>query len=247
MAFRCLYVLCCWHYHSIHNCLPFQFHYNEVGRVIQFQKRQFSPAFHFDEPSNFELIWFDVNKQLCKHIKYAKKPLINTPACAYTNCTAANTLNIIKWQSERNYTEFKVNFIYWRNRKQSVDATVLFYTIWHFAHLQVKVNDYKQSACEYHCCAIIIRLLNFSSVVYIVCGYLVVRCFVEMFSFFNKTTKRTMKGYKITAIDRGQKYGVAADSLKMLIEKASAKLKVSHVSGCVFMVEWASLALNEAQ
>lgn len=38
-----------------------------------------------------------------------------------------------------------------------------------------------------------------------------------------------MKGYKITTVDRRQKYGVAADSLKMLMAKAASKLKVSHV------------------
>lgn len=50
-----------------------------------------------------------------------------------------------------------------------------------------------------------------------------------MFNFFSKTTKKPMKGYKITTVDRKQKYGVAADSLQMLIEKASVKLKVSRV------------------
>lgn len=52
---------------------------------------------------------------------------------------------------------------------------------------------------------------------------------VEMFNFFSKTTKKPMKGYKITTADRKQKYGVAADSLRMLVDKAAAKLKVSRV------------------
>lgn len=46
-----------------------------------------------------------------------------------------------------------------------------------------------------------------------------------MFSLFRKP--KPLKGYKITTIDRKQKYGVAADSLKMLKDKAANKLKVS--------------------
>lgn len=44
-----------------------------------------------------------------------------------------------------------------------------------------------------------------------------------MFSLFRKS--KPLKGYKITTIDRKQKYGVAADSLKMLKDKAANKLK----------------------
>lgn len=50
-----------------------------------------------------------------------------------------------------------------------------------------------------------------------------------MFSFFG-TAKKPLKGYKITTVERKQKYGIAADSLKMLKDKASAKLKVGVVS-----------------
>lgn len=46
-----------------------------------------------------------------------------------------------------------------------------------------------------------------------------------MFGLFGGV-KKPLKGYKITAVDRKQKYGIAADSLKMLMDKASAKLKV---------------------
>lgn len=49
-----------------------------------------------------------------------------------------------------------------------------------------------------------------------------------MFRFF-AGNKKPLKGYKITGVDRKQKYGIAADSLGMLKEKASAKLKVSVV------------------
>lgn len=49
-----------------------------------------------------------------------------------------------------------------------------------------------------------------------------------MFGLFGGV-KKLLKGYKITAIDRKQKYGIAADSLKMLKDKASAKLKVKVV------------------
>lgn len=59
-----------------------------------------------------------------------------------------------------------------------------------------------------------------------------------------------MKGYKITTIDRGQKYGVAADSLEMLIEKASTKLKVSHVSGCILWLSglyWCWIKRNKSR
>lgn len=46
-----------------------------------------------------------------------------------------------------------------------------------------------------------------------------------MFGFFGGA-KKPLKGYKITAVDRKHKYGIAANSLKMLKDKASAKLKV---------------------
>lgn len=49
-----------------------------------------------------------------------------------------------------------------------------------------------------------------------------------MFGFFGSdiSSKKSLKGYKITNVERQQKYGIAADSLKMLKDKASAKLKV---------------------
>lgn len=47
-----------------------------------------------------------------------------------------------------------------------------------------------------------------------------------MFNLFRKTSQKPLKGYKITTIDRKQKYGIAADSLKMLKDKAADKLKV---------------------
>lgn len=51
-----------------------------------------------------------------------------------------------------------------------------------------------------------------------------------MFNIFGKA-KKPLKGYKVTTVDRRQKHGIAADSLKMLLEKASAKLNVnSHVN-----------------
>lgn len=36
-------------------------------------------------------------------------------------------------------------------------------------------------------------------------------------------------GYKVTNINRTKKYGVAANSLKMLMEKASLKLNVREI------------------
>lgn len=47
-----------------------------------------------------------------------------------------------------------------------------------------------------------------------------------MFNLFRKTNDKPMKGYKITTIDRTKKYGIAANSLKMLKDKAADKLKV---------------------
>lgn len=38
--------------------------------------------------------------------------------------------------------------------------------------------------------------------------------------------KKPLKGFKVTSVDRSKKYGIAADSLKMLKEKASEKFKV---------------------
>lgn len=46
-----------------------------------------------------------------------------------------------------------------------------------------------------------------------------------MFGLFGGA-KKPLKGYKITTVNRQQKYGIAADSLKMLKDKASAKFKV---------------------
>lgn len=46
-----------------------------------------------------------------------------------------------------------------------------------------------------------------------------------MFGLFG-SAKKPLKGYKITTVERKQKYGIAADSLKMLKDKASAKLKL---------------------
>lgn len=51
---------------------------------------------------------------------------------------------------------------------------------------------------------------------------------MKMFGFFGGA-KKPLKGYKITTVERKQKYGVAADSLKMLKDKASNKLKVMVV------------------
>lgn len=48
-----------------------------------------------------------------------------------------------------------------------------------------------------------------------------------MFGLFGGGAKKPLKGYKITTVNRQQKYGIAAESLKMLKDKASAKLKVS--------------------
>ncbi|XP_031618734.1 DNA fragmentation factor subunit beta [Contarinia nasturtii] len=48
-----------------------------------------------------------------------------------------------------------------------------------------------------------------------------------MFGLFG-SFKRPLKGYKITTIDRKKKYGVAADSLQMLKDKASVKLKIEN-------------------
>ena len=60
--------------------------------------------------------------------------------------------------------------------------------------------------------------------------------FIIMFGFFGGG-KKPLKGYKITTVERKQKYGVAADSLKMLKEKASVKLKVRVLhkyTWCIF-------------
>lgn len=48
-----------------------------------------------------------------------------------------------------------------------------------------------------------------------------------MFGLFARVPEKPLKGYKITTVDRKQKYGIAANSLKMLIDKAAAKLKVT--------------------
>lgn len=43
-----------------------------------------------------------------------------------------------------------------------------------------------------------------------------------------------LTGYKITNVDRTKKYGVAANSLKMLLEKASLKLSVREIE----LIHW---------
>lgn len=48
-----------------------------------------------------------------------------------------------------------------------------------------------------------------------------------MFSFFKKNANK-MQGYKITTVDRKKKYGIAADSLKMLKQKAGNKFEVKQ-------------------
>lgn len=48
-----------------------------------------------------------------------------------------------------------------------------------------------------------------------------------MFHLFERYTK-SMKGYKITTKDRTKKFGVAANSLKILREKAANKFKVGR-------------------
>lgn len=58
-----------------------------------------------------------------------------------------------------------------------------------------------------------------------------------MFSFFSRTPKKPMKGYKVTTVDRKQKYGVAADSLKTLIDKASKKFKVKINKKSIFLLK----------
>lgn len=46
-----------------------------------------------------------------------------------------------------------------------------------------------------------------------------------MFNLFKSSA--ILKGYKVTNVDRTKKYGIAANSLKMLKEKASKKFSVS--------------------
>lgn len=58
-----------------------------------------------------------------------------------------------------------------------------------------------------------------------------------MFSFFGKTNK-PLKGYKITSVDRKQKYGIAADSLTMLQEKAAHKMKVNQNDAFILHFEF---------
>lgn len=50
-----------------------------------------------------------------------------------------------------------------------------------------------------------------------------------MFGLFGGA-KKPLKGYKITTVERKQKYGIAANSLKMLKDKASDKFKVRVIS-----------------
>lgn len=50
-----------------------------------------------------------------------------------------------------------------------------------------------------------------------------------MFSFFKKSVNE-MRGYKITTVDRKKKYGIAANSLKVLKQKAEDKLGVKKMS-----------------
>lgn len=45
--------------------------------------------------------------------------------------------------------------------------------------------------------------------------------------------KKPLKGFKVTGIDRDKKYGIAADSLKMLKEKAAEKFKVFSICFCI--------------
>lgn len=46
-----------------------------------------------------------------------------------------------------------------------------------------------------------------------------------MFNLFKSSA--ILKGYKVTNVDRTKKYGIAANSLKMLKDKASKKFSVS--------------------
>lgn len=46
-----------------------------------------------------------------------------------------------------------------------------------------------------------------------------------MFNLFKSSA--ILKGYKVTNVDRSKKYGIAANSLKMLKDKASKKFSVS--------------------
>lgn len=48
-----------------------------------------------------------------------------------------------------------------------------------------------------------------------------------MFSLFKSSA--ILKGYKVTNVDRTKKYGIAANSLKMLKDKASKKFSVSFL------------------
>lgn len=47
-----------------------------------------------------------------------------------------------------------------------------------------------------------------------------------MFDFLKSNKSLIIKGYKITDINRKKKYGIAADSLKMLKKKSCDKFKV---------------------
>lgn len=68
-----------------------------------------------------------------------------------------------------------------------------------------------------------------------------------MFNLFKKTPEKTLKGYKITSVDRKQKYGIAANSLKMLIDKAAAKFKVNYSVFVVFQWNWDGWLLFDVQ
>lgn len=59
-----------------------------------------------------------------------------------------------------------------------------------------------------------------------------------MFSglLFGKS-KQPLKGYKVTNVDRNKKCGIAADSLRMLKEKAAEKFKVREIL-CVHQLQW---------
>lgn len=46
-----------------------------------------------------------------------------------------------------------------------------------------------------------------------------------MFTLFKSSA--ILKGYKVTNVERTKKYGIAANSLKMLKDKASKKFSVS--------------------
>lgn len=54
---------------------------------------------------------------------------------------------------------------------------------------------------------------------------------------FGKNQK-PLKGFKVTSIERNKKYGIAANSLKMLKEKAAEKFKVFFFVVVVLELQW---------